>query len=131
MITQAFTPRSRVVCIIASNCESSLSEGGGLAAFSFLHLRGTFRRTETELLVELALARIPQAAQWTIADLGTGSGAIALAIAKERLTCRVIATDISAHALAVARANAQRLGIANAEFRHGEWLTPFTDMRRI
>lgn len=86
-------------------------------------------RTETELLVELALARIPEAAAWTIADLGTGSGAIALAIAKERPNCRVIATDISAPALAVARANAQRLGIANMEFRHGEWLTPFTDMR--
>lgn len=84
-------------------------------------------RTETELLVEQALARIPEALKWTIADLGTGSGAIALAIAKERPHCQVIATDISAPALAVARANAQRLGIANTEFRHGEWLNPLKD----
>ena len=83
-------------------------------------------RPETELLVEQALARIPADAEWTIADLGTGSGAVALALATERPRCRVIASDFSAAALAVARANAQHLGIANVEFRLGEWLTPFT-----
>ena len=83
-------------------------------------------RPETELLVEQALARIPDDAPWVIADLGTGSGAIALAIARERPRCRVMATDISVAALAVAQANAQHLGIPNLEFRHGEWLTPFT-----
>jgi release factor glutamine methyltransferase len=81
-------------------------------------------RPETELLVEQALVRIPLNEAWTIADLGTGSGAIALAIAKERPCCHVIATDASKRALDVARANAQRLGISNAEFRHGEWFAP-------
>ncbi len=86
-------------------------------------------RPETELLVEQTLARIPEDAEWTIADLGTGSGAIALAIATERPHCRLIATDSSAAALAVARENAARLGIATLEFRHGEWLKPLAGMR--
>ena len=60
-------------------------------------------RAETELLVELALQRIPQNAQVDIADLGTGSGAIALALAHERPQARVLATDASAAAMAVAR----------------------------
>jgi len=84
-------------------------------------------RPETELLVEQALARIPAESEWTIADLGTGSGAVALAIAKERPRCRVIATDASDAALAIAQANAIRLAIANIEFRHGEWLDPLAD----
>lgn len=83
-------------------------------------------RPETELLVEQALARIPADAGWTIADLGAGSGAVALALATERPRCRVIASDFSAAALAIARANAQHLGITNVEFRLGEWLMPFT-----
>ena len=78
-------------------------------------------RPETELLVELALERIPENESWRIADLGTGSGAIALAIAKERPACRVIATDISPAALQVALGNAERLGIRNVEFRLGDW----------
>ncbi|MBS1246154.1 MAG: SAM-dependent methyltransferase [Proteobacteria bacterium] len=86
-------------------------------------------RPETELLVEQALAHIPEDAEWTVADLGTGSGAIALAIATERPHCRLIATDSSAAALAVARANATRLGIAKVEFWHGEWLKPLAGMR--
>ena len=64
-------------------------------------------RPETELLVERALARIPADAAWSVADLGTGTGAIALAIARERPACRVLATDLSKPALAVARRNAQ------------------------
>lgn len=84
-------------------------------------------RPETELLVEQALMRIPEKTEWTIADLGTGSGAIALAIAKERPRCRVIATDASEAALAIAQANAIRLAINNIEFRHGEWLDPLAD----
>jgi release factor glutamine methyltransferase len=78
-------------------------------------------RPETELLVEQALARIPRNAKWQIADLGTGSGAIALAIAHERPRCYLIATDISQDALDVAQGNAQRLGIHNIEFRLGDW----------
>lgn len=86
-------------------------------------------RSETELLVELALARIPHGAASRIADLGTGSGAIALAIASERPTARVVATDASEAALAVARRNAQGNDIANIEFRHGSWLAPLADER--
>lgn len=81
-------------------------------------------RPETELLVEKALARVPLDARWNIADLGTGSGAIALAIAHERRHCRIYACDQSAAALDVARANAARLNIANIEFSHGDWLAP-------
>lgn len=81
-------------------------------------------RPETELLVEQALHCIPENEAWTIADLGTGSGAIALAIARERPCCRVLATDISPAALAVARANARQLAIASIEFRSGAWLAP-------
>jgi release factor glutamine methyltransferase len=86
-------------------------------------------RPETELLVERALAHIPVHATWTVADLGTGSGAVALAIASERRDCRVIATDRSEHALAVARTNAGRLAISNVEFRHGEWFAPLAGLR--
>jgi len=78
-------------------------------------------RAETERLVELALQRIPRDAAWHIADLGTGSGAIALAIAHERPGCWVVATDVSAQALDVARANAARLEINNVVFQQGEW----------
>ncbi len=78
-------------------------------------------RPETELLVEQALEKIPANANWHIADLGTGSGAIALAIASERATCQIIATDICAEALKVAQTNAQRLQLHNIEFRQGEW----------
>jgi len=86
-------------------------------------------RPETELLVEKALAHIPQNAEWTVADLGTGSGAIALALAKERPHCRVIATDISPQALDVARSNAMKFGLTNVDFRAGNWFEPLTDMK--
>jgi release factor glutamine methyltransferase len=86
-------------------------------------------RPETELLVELALERLPRDAVADVADLGTGSGAVALAIASERRQARVVATDASADALAVARRNAQRLGIANVRFVHGDWLAPLTGER--
>jgi release factor glutamine methyltransferase len=83
-------------------------------------------RPETELLVEKALERIPRDAEWTIADLGTGSGAIALAIAKERPRCHVIATDNSPAALEVARSNAGKFGLTNIEFRIGDWFAPLS-----
>lgn len=79
-------------------------------------------RPETECLVEQALACIPDAATWRIADLGTGSGAIALAIASERRGCRILATDISEAALAVARNNQQRLALMNVDFLQADWL---------
>jgi len=78
-------------------------------------------RPETELLVEKALEHIPRDAEWTIADLGTGSGAVALAIAKERPRCRVVATDSSPAALDVARSNAEKFALTNVEFREGDW----------
>jgi len=78
-------------------------------------------RAETERLVELALQHIPADAHWRIADLGTGSGAIALAIAHERPGCAVLATDLSFQALFVAQANAVRLNINNVVFQQGEW----------
>lgn len=81
-------------------------------------------RPETELLVELALARLPDEVDVRIADLGTGSGAIALAIAHERPRAGVVATDASEAALEVARGNAVRNRIANVEFRAGDWLAP-------
>lgn len=84
-------------------------------------------RPETELLVEQALAKIPATAPWRLADLGTGSGAIALALAKERPRAHMVATDLSEEALAVARGNAARNGIDNAEFRAGSWLVPLQD----
>jgi release factor glutamine methyltransferase len=84
-------------------------------------------RPETERLVEVALERIPDVADRSVADLGTGSGAIALAIARERPHARVLATDASAGALAVARRNAGRLGIANVRFGQGDWCTALGD----
>jgi release factor glutamine methyltransferase len=86
-------------------------------------------RPETELLVERALELIPPNAAWLVADLGTGSGAIALALAHERPKLRVIATDASGEALAVARDNAARLGLGNVEFRQGDWLAPLANER--
>ncbi|MEA2093746.1 MAG: peptide chain release factor N(5)-glutamine methyltransferase, partial [Pseudomonadota bacterium] len=81
-------------------------------------------RPETETLVILALEKIaPDRTLW-IADLGTGCGAIALAIAKERPRCKIIATDISENALSVARTNADKLGIANVQFAAGDWCRP-------
>lgn len=77
-------------------------------------------RPETELLVERALALGPAGAA-RVADLGTGSGAVALALASERPGWRVIATDVSQEALTVARANASALGLRGVEFRRGDW----------
>ena len=81
-------------------------------------------RPETEILVEQALMRIPGTAQFRVLDLGTGSGAIALAIAKERPLCDVVATDSSADALGVAQLNARENAIPNVEFVQGSWIEP-------
>jgi release factor glutamine methyltransferase len=86
-------------------------------------------RPETELLVERALARIPLTSTWSVVDLGTGCGAIALAIAHERPRSKVIATDRSEAALARARANARRLGVENIQFLTGDWFVPLGDRR--
>lgn len=86
-------------------------------------------RPETEWLVELALARLPDDRDLDIVDLGTGSGAIALALAQERPRARVVATDASDAALAIARRNAQALGISNIQWRCGDWLAPLAGAR--
>ena len=78
-------------------------------------------RPETELLVERALT-LDLRAEAGVADLGTGSGAIALALASARPRWRIVATDISAAALTVARANAAALGLARVELIEGDWL---------
>ncbi|MEJ2400062.1 MAG: peptide chain release factor N(5)-glutamine methyltransferase [Xanthomonadales bacterium] len=88
-------------------------------------------RPETELLVETVLERIPADATCRIADLGTGSGAVALAIAAERPACEVHATELSAAALAVARTNAERLLPGRVHFHHGSWCAPLAGAFRL
>ncbi len=78
-------------------------------------------RPETELLVEQALVRLPANDLRRVADMGTGSGAIALSIASERPLATVIATDLHAATLAVAVTNAQAHGLENVWFRRGHW----------
>ena len=81
-------------------------------------------RPETELLVDLALDRNPA----SVLDVGTGSGAIALAIKRHRPKARVIATDASAAALQVAQRNATRYSL-DVELRHGCWFEPVAGER--
>jgi len=78
-------------------------------------------RPETELLVELAIARVTEP-RARVLDLGTGSGAIALALAHERPTWQITGVDRSAAALAVAEANRAALALGNVQFRAGDWL---------
>lgn len=86
-------------------------------------------RSETELLVEFALKAIrsPNGAA-RIADLGTGSGAIAIALARENPKCLVHAVDISADALEIAKINARNLGVANIIFHEGSWCDGLPDL---
>ncbi len=86
-------------------------------------------RPETELLVEWALQCLRDRHAPDIADLGTGSGAIALALASERADARVIATDVSPQALTLARANAHGIKGASVEFREGSWFVPLAHAR--
>jgi release factor glutamine methyltransferase len=90
-------------------------------------------RPETELLVERALALggslAPESGKVTMADLGTGSGAIALAVASDRPAWLVTATDASSAALRVARRNAAAAGLARVEFIEGHWLAPLGGRR--
>lgn len=85
-------------------------------------------RPETEMLVEFALEKLPLEAALRVLDLGTGSGAIALAVKTERPLSRVTAVDASRAALDVAVANAQRLGL-DVEFLHSNWFEALAGRR--
>jgi release factor glutamine methyltransferase len=78
-------------------------------------------RPETETLVECALRKLPPDRASRVLDLGTGTGAIALAIARERPQARIVAIDRSDAALAIARENARRLALGTVEFVAADW----------
>lgn len=86
-------------------------------------------RPETELLVEQALNIAPKNESWTIADLGTGSGAIALAVASERTQCQITAVDQSLPALKIARQNAISNNIKNVNFIQSDWFEALVDQQ--
>ncbi|URQ62343.1 peptide chain release factor N(5)-glutamine methyltransferase [Pantoea alhagi] len=85
-------------------------------------------RPDTEILVEQALARLPDYAV-DILDLGTGTGAVALAIASERPDCRITGVDRVADAVALAQHNAQKLQIANVTFLLSDWFSALNDQK--
>jgi release factor glutamine methyltransferase len=103
----------------------------GTQEFFALNLRVTpdvlIPRPDTEALVNWALELIPSDRPCRVADLGTGSGAIALAIAHHRPLAHLTAVDVSDAALRVARSNAQALRLDNVHFAAGSWLTPLKD----
>lgn len=85
-------------------------------------------RPDTECLVEKALTLLPEHGA-DVLDLGTGTGAIALALAHERPDCRVTGVDFSAQAVALAQGNATRLGIANITFMQSDWFSQLSGQR--
>lgn len=84
-------------------------------------------RPETELLVEKALSLIPIAEPYQVIDLGTGTGAIALAIASERPVSQVIGCDMEQKAVALAGLNQEALAIRNVSFIQSDWCSSLTD----
>jgi release factor glutamine methyltransferase len=86
-------------------------------------------RQDTELLVDAALELIPERAPWTVLDMGTGSGAIAIAIAHHRPIAQVTALDASKTALAVAQDNACGLRLPSVRFMHSDWFSNLSHRR--
>ncbi|BBG30900.1 methylase of polypeptide chain release factors [Zymobacter palmae] len=87
-------------------------------------------RPDTELVVDTALARATRA-EGQLLDLGTGTGAIALAFASERAGWQVIGADVVPEAVSLAQRNARRLGIANARFIESNWFTALPPTARF
>lgn len=86
-------------------------------------------RPETELVVERALAHIDTEQAARVADLGTGSGAIAVAIASERRAAKISAVDASKEALEIASRNIGGLQLSNVSLLHGSWFAPLAGQR--
>jgi release factor glutamine methyltransferase len=86
-------------------------------------------RPETELLVETGLELLQDRRSPRVLDLGTGCGAIALAMAKERSDAGVVAADLSPEALGVAHRNAARHGLSRIDFRHSDWFSALAGER--
>lgn len=88
-------------------------------------------RSDTELIVELVLAQLAHQPAPNILDLGTGTGAIALALAKERPDARILAIDNSVAALAVAQRNQQRLGFSQLSWLAANWLSALAPVKQF
>ncbi len=101
----------------------------GTREFYGLKLRVTpavlIPRPETELLVELSLERIASLRKPRVVELGTGSGAIAIALARECPKARITATDYSLPALRLAHANARQHDAGGIDFVQADWFAPF------